>query len=43
MSQKSRQKRRLLFRSLEIISIKQQNVYSATLLGHSLLINSFHI
>ena len=43
MSSKSRQKHRLLFNSLEKISIKQQNVYSTTLLRHSLLINSFHM
>ena len=43
MSSKSRQKHCLLFNSLEIVSIKQENVYSTTLLRHSLLINSFHI
>ena len=43
MSSKIRQKHRLIFNSLEIISIEQQNVYSITLLRHSLLINSFHI
>ena len=43
MSSKSCQKYRPLLNSLEIISIKQQNVYSTTLLRHSLLINSFHM
>ena len=33
----------ILFNSLEIISIKQQNMYSTTQLKHSLLINSFRI
>ena len=40
MSSKSLQKHRLLFNSLEIISIKQQK---CTQLRNSLLINSFHI
>ena len=43
MSSTSRQEHRLLLNSLEIISFKQQNIYSTTQLKHFLLINSFHI
>ena len=41
--QKAGNKYYLLLNSLEIISIKEQNMYSATQLKHSLLINSFNL
>ena len=41
--QKAGNKYYLLLNCLEIISIKEQNMYSATQLKHSLLINSFNL
>ena len=43
LSSTSSQKHLLLINSLEIVRIKQRNMYSATQLEHFLLINSFHI
>ena len=43
LSSTSSQKHLLLINSLEIVRIKQRNMYSATQLEHFLLINSFRI